>query len=157
MSLKKTFWKIFSNPPGANELTGLNEVFCFQLVMGVCLYLLPALCNHHDCKIPALSVLLYMHGVMWFFVMLGDRYLRHQYNMIRIFGYLEFYRQNRNIRRVPFIVFSGGKLEDFRILSSIFPCLDKIAHFLTVLWKMHFQNELTQIFILVSSQGSKWW
>lgn len=95
-------FRTLSTPPVIGLLTLL------VLVIEICMFVVPVFCDGSSCGAPSLSILLYAHGGLWFFIMLGDRYLRHQYNSIRTYGYLEFYRQTRNVRRVPFMVYSGG-------------------------------------------------
>lgn len=95
-------YRTISTPPVIGILAFL------VLAIEVCMFVVPVVCEGEACGAPSLSTLLYAHGGLWFFIMLGDRYLRHQYNAIRTYGYLEFYRQTRNMRRIPFMVYSGG-------------------------------------------------
>ena len=71
--------------------------------------------------------LLTVAGFFRFLLMLADRYLRYQHYISRTAGYLEFYRKTRNIRRLPLMVNSGGKLPE-------------MVHILTF-WKLQYFPE----------------
>jgi len=79
-----------------------------MILEAVALFVIPLLCPESACGISSYSLLLYLHSVMWFVIMIADRYLRVQHNILRSSGYLEFYRETRNIRRTPFVIYSGG-------------------------------------------------
>ncbi|CAH1797141.1 unnamed protein product, partial [Owenia fusiformis] len=105
-----------------------------QLILMICLGVaagvLPEVCTERLCGMSPYSYVIYAHAVMWFIIVLLDRYLRLQHYYSRTNGYLEFYRKTRRIRRVPFMVLSGGNamlvvvlkvLEDYCPMKHIDP------------------------------------
>ncbi|XP_078618014.1 transmembrane protein 192-like [Branchiostoma floridae x Branchiostoma japonicum] len=56
----------------------------------------------------SISILVYCQTGLWFLTFLLERYMRYQHFVSRRNGYLEFYRQTKDIRRLPFIVISAG-------------------------------------------------
>lgn len=49
-----------------------------------------------------------LHVFLWFLVLIFDRIVQHSHQKIRRRGYLKLYLRLRNIRRIPFTVYSFG-------------------------------------------------
>ncbi|BFZ13706.1 hypothetical protein BsWGS_16745 [Bradybaena similaris] len=82
----------------------LADVVFVGLVISA--YLIPLQCDVKDraCGEDPLSLTMYIHGGMWFILFAVDRYLQHKHDESRLFGYLDFYRQTRNLRRMPLFI-----------------------------------------------------
>ncbi|XP_062595603.1 transmembrane protein 192-like isoform X2 [Saccostrea cucullata] len=78
------------------------------IVVEVCVFVIPlrGVCTENVCT--DLSVLCYIHGGLWFVILLFDFFYRVQHNKNRKLGYLEFYRKTRHIRRAPLLVNSAA-------------------------------------------------
>ncbi|KAL4229277.1 hypothetical protein ACF0H5_012317 [Mactra antiquata] len=74
----------------------------------VCSFILPAYCNNDKCGSLAIPLTLYIVGGVWFIQLIIDRFYRHEHYKNRLCGYLNFYRQTRNIRRLPLTVSSAA-------------------------------------------------
>lgn len=89
------------------------------VILTFCAALIPEFChNIEDCTLSSLSILSYVHASIWVLFMVADRYLHVQHNLSRMYGYLEFYRNTRYIRRVPLITLSTGNA-CFLVISTI--------------------------------------
>lgn len=94
----------------------------------VCVFVLPVLCSGNKCGTDPVSVTLYIVGGVWFVQLVIDRFYRHQHYRSRLYGYLNFYRQTRNIRRLPLIIASAATaclLIVSQILSQQCPASDE--------------------------------
>ena len=49
-----------------------------------------------------------LHVFLWIFVFIIDRITQYFHNKLRLRGYLRLYLQLKNIRRIPFIIYSSG-------------------------------------------------
>ena len=49
-----------------------------------------------------------LHVFLWIFVFIIDRVTQYFHNKLRLRGYLKLYIQLKNIRRIPFIIYSTG-------------------------------------------------
>ncbi|XP_012945203.1 transmembrane protein 192-like [Aplysia californica] len=74
------------------------------VLLGVSAYVVPIVCSNCTCGEDPISLTLYIHGGMWFILLLLDRFLHQRHDKSRLQGYLEFYRKTRNIRRLPFMI-----------------------------------------------------
>lgn len=85
-------------------------------------YLIPLQCDVKDraCGEDPLSLTMYIHGGMWFILFAVDRYLQHKHDESRLLGYLDFYRQTRNLRRMPLFINSCGEFWSFLSLCYLF-------------------------------------
>ncbi|XP_052805755.1 transmembrane protein 192-like [Mya arenaria] len=81
-----------------------------SLLIGVwvCVFILPKLCTDEKCGVSAYALELFLVAGVWFIQLAIDRYYRNQHYRSRLFGYLNFYRQTRNIRRLPLVVASAA-------------------------------------------------
>ncbi|XP_002741424.1 transmembrane protein 192-like [Saccoglossus kowalevskii] len=73
--------------------------------------------HHYMCSF---SLLVYIHAALWLVIALIERYLRYHHYMSRRNGYLEFYRQTKNIRRIPFVVVSVGNTLILLLVMLVF-------------------------------------
>ncbi|CAG5125396.1 unnamed protein product [Candidula unifasciata] len=82
----------------------LTDIIYVGLVISA--YLIPVQCDDTDgaCGEDPLSLTMYIHGGMWFILFAVDRYLQHKHDQSRLYGYLDFYRQTRNLRRMPLFI-----------------------------------------------------
>lgn len=74
-------------------------------------------CENNKCGTSPATIMMYVQGALWVVCLLFDRYYRHKHNQNRMYGYLEFYRQTRQWRRIPLLVTSGGIS---RVILSIY-------------------------------------
>ncbi|KAI0238300.1 transmembrane protein 192, partial [Lamellibrachia satsuma] len=117
--------------------------------LGIVTFLVPFLCGADKCGISAFSVIVYTHGTWWFVVLLADRYLRWQHNLSRTYGYLEFYRQTKNIRRWPVMVFSAGNALLLIVLTLLHDyCSEDTDHCPGFLAPLHTCNYLQFVITL---------
>ncbi|KAK3612080.1 hypothetical protein CHS0354_031150 [Potamilus streckersoni] len=73
-----------------------------------CVFVLPAVCKDNGkCGIDPFSLLVYISGGTWFLELLCDFFYRHQHYIIRLHGYLDFYRKTRNIHQIPLMIGSA--------------------------------------------------
>jgi len=54
-----------------------------------------------------------LHVGVWVLTFVYDRYLHFQHHRLRRSGYLSLYMKTKEIRKIPFMVFSIGKLFEF--------------------------------------------
>lgn len=87
-----------------------NYSLLYQIVVEICVFVIPlgGVCKASVCS--NFSVLCYVHGGLWVVMLMFDFFYRIQHNKNRKLGYLEFYRKTRYIRRVPLLVSSGGSV-----------------------------------------------
>ncbi|KAL5020245.1 hypothetical protein ScPMuIL_003137 [Solemya velum] len=85
----------------------LLEIIVFILLV-VAVFVLPVVCETNKCGgTYPYYLILYVHGGLWWIMLLLDRFYRHHHYRIRLLGYLEFYRRTRHVRRMPFLINSG--------------------------------------------------
>ncbi|KAL3886677.1 hypothetical protein ACJMK2_026657 [Sinanodonta woodiana] len=74
-----------------------------------CVFVLPVVCkdNEQQCGINPFSLIVYICGGTWFLGLLCDFFYRRQHYIIRLHGYLEFYRKTRYNRRTPLLIGSA--------------------------------------------------
>ena len=58
---------------------------------------------------PPFDFLVVLHVALWSLMFLMDRILQYFHHEYQRKGFLEFFRQTKNIRRLPFYVLSVGK------------------------------------------------
>lgn len=98
------------------------------ILLQISIIVLPIKCPKKDCGTEATSIIVYIHGALWFVHLALDRYYRHHHNKSRQNGYLEFYRRTRHIRRIPLNVNSCANavvLVLLRILDDLCPKSEK--------------------------------
>ena len=84
----------------------------FQVSLEIAVFVVPYICSSSEekhCGISPVSIIVYTHATWWFLYMLIDRYKRCQHTSSRLCGYLSLYMKTRNIRRIPILIFSGGR------------------------------------------------
>ncbi|XP_031552688.1 transmembrane protein 192-like [Actinia tenebrosa] len=59
-------------------------------------------------EFPPFGFFLILHVLLWLIVFVADRYLQHAHHVSQGFGYLQMFRDTKNIRRLPYNVFSLG-------------------------------------------------
>lgn len=92
--------------------------------LGVSAYVLPMLCSIQLCGQDSISLTLYIHGGMWFVLLILDRYLAMKHRESRLNGYLDFYRKTQNIRAVPFQINSCANA----LMVILTKLLDNLCH-----------------------------
>lgn len=70
---------------------------------------------------PPFAFFVVMHGIVWAIVAICDRMIQVCHQKVRKRGYLAFYRQNRLLRRMPFVVFSAGNAV-LLVLTQLMGC-----------------------------------
>lgn len=76
----------------------------------VLVFLLPSLYDNrnHPNNFGSFSLLIYTHSVHWAAFLIIDQILHHHHHKSRLQGYLEFYVETKNKRRIPFYLLSVG-------------------------------------------------
>uniref|UniRef100_A0A0B6ZSY9 Transmembrane protein 192 n=1 Tax=Arion vulgaris TaxID=1028688 RepID=A0A0B6ZSY9_9EUPU len=71
-------------------------------------YIIPLECGNNIssriCGEDPLSLILYIHGGIWFTFFGLDRYFHLKHKKNRLNGYLNFYRKTQNVRRMPILI-----------------------------------------------------
>ena len=57
---------------------------------------------------PPFSFLVILHVGLWVIIFILDRILQHQHHLSQAKGYLEFFRETKELRRLPHAVLSVG-------------------------------------------------
>ena len=78
-----------------------------------------------------------MHAAVWLIVAASDRLVQIFHQQVRRRGYLDFYRRNRLLRRMPFVVLSAGNavllvLTQFK--NSVYGCKETKCTFSGMSW-----------------------
>ncbi|XP_067676117.1 transmembrane protein 192-like [Haliotis asinina] len=93
------------------KINTLWAIIC-QILLSIALltgsFIIPVFCLQNKCGADDIALVIYIHGAFWFIFLAFDRYYRQQHYVNRLNGYLEFYRRTKNIRRMPFLITSGG-------------------------------------------------
>ncbi|XP_048254128.1 transmembrane protein 192-like [Haliotis rufescens] len=99
-----------------------------QILLSIALltgsFIIPVFCLQSACGADDIALVIYIHGCFWFIFLAFDRYYRQQHYVNRLNGYLEFYRRTKNIRRMPFLITSGGNA----LLLIVTRILDEYCH-----------------------------
>ncbi|XP_065179584.1 transmembrane protein 192-like [Sycon ciliatum] len=85
-----------------------------------------------------------MHAVLWLVVAASDRVVQIFHQQVRRRGYLDFYRRNRLLRRMPFVVLSAGNAV-LLVLTQFKNCTTTDCSFSGMKW-------MEVLLILVSSE-----
>ena len=101
------FWPLPSIWVGAVELVLILGYIAAAFVCTFATNGKPDWPNNGDLD-PPFAFFMALHGVMWLVVALCDRLIQVFHQKVRMRGYLDFYRRNRLLRRMPFVVYSGG-------------------------------------------------
>ncbi|KAK0050267.1 transmembrane protein 192 [Biomphalaria pfeifferi] len=100
-----------------------------NIILYLCLcasaFLVPYFCPNSKCAEDDISLVMYIHGGIWFLLLGLDRYLLAKHNQSRLNGYLQFYRKTKNIRRLPFMINSCANA----VVVVLFNGLDRHFHF----------------------------
>lgn len=65
-------------------------------------------CRGNRCVIRTSSIAVYLNSAVWLYTLIVHRYISHQRNQLRRYGYAEFYRKTKTTSTAPFLVFSFG-------------------------------------------------
>jgi hypothetical protein len=60
-------------------------------------------------KCPPFGFFLVLHVLLWLIVFIADRYLQRAHHVSQGLGYLQMFRDTKEIRRLPYNVLSLGK------------------------------------------------
>ena len=69
---------------------------------------------------PPFSFLVVLHVGLWVLIFFSDRILQYQHHQSQARGYLEFFRETKELRRLPHAVLSVGMIA---IQTIYFACL----------------------------------
>ena len=69
---------------------------------------------------PPFSFLVVLHVGLWVLIFISDRILQYQHHQSQARGYLEFFRETKELRRLPHAVLSVGMIA---IQTIYFACL----------------------------------
>lgn len=61
---------------------------------------------------PPFSFLVILHVGLWVIIFISDRILQHQHHVSQARGYLEFFRETKELRRLPYAILSIGMVVD---------------------------------------------
>merc|ERR1712127_609572 len=86
----------------------IQVILCIAQI--VLVFLLPSLYDHktHPNNFSSFSLLIYTHSLHWAAFLIIDQFLHHHHHKSRLQGYLEFYIETKNRRRIPFYILSIG-------------------------------------------------
>jgi hypothetical protein len=114
-----------TNTPHSHIFTGYLSILELLLLVvyaaalvGMSLYGL----NHQD-DLPSYRLVAYfamIHVAVWAVVGVFDRVVQWRHQVLRRKGYLKFYRNMRNVRRVPFIVVSIANAAVLLLVSLLY-------------------------------------
>jgi hypothetical protein len=85
---------------------------CLQVCLGIAAFLIPDLCEEEGkCgKGEKTSLVLYVHGGMWFLLLLVHLYLYYEHRRSLLHGYFTFHLETSTLRRAPLFINSGGNI-----------------------------------------------
>ena len=90
-----------------------------QVCLGLAAYLIPTFCKEKQCgQQEVTSLLMYVHGGMWFLLLLVHLYLYHEHRNSLLHGYFAFHLETRTLRRAPLFINSGGERKWCCLLSA---------------------------------------
>ncbi|XP_041373718.1 transmembrane protein 192-like [Gigantopelta aegis] len=101
----------------------LLEMLLFVLLV-VAGFVVPVVCAGQKCGTDAVAIIVYAHGALWFVLLLMDYFFRRKHHVSRLYGYLEFFRRTKKIRRVPLLINSGASA----VLLILVKVLDKYCN-----------------------------
>ncbi|KAI6652575.1 putative membrane protein [Oopsacas minuta] len=94
---------------GYLSLFELFVLIVYSLACFIDIYFLPDITEFESVAFKnKFSFYALFHVFLWIIVFIIDRIVQHFHNKIRLRGYLRLYLRLRNIRRIPFIVYSTG-------------------------------------------------
>lgn len=59
---------------------------------------------------PPFSFLAILHVGLWVIIFMSDRVLQYQHHQSQARGYLEFFRETKELRRLPYAILSIGMI-----------------------------------------------
>ena len=62
------------------------------------------------------ALLAIMHVGLWLLTFVYDRHLHYHHHALRRYGYLKFFTKTKEIRRIPFMLFSMGEFHFYLLI-----------------------------------------
>ncbi|KAK7106384.1 transmembrane protein 192-like isoform X2 [Littorina saxatilis] len=93
--------------------------------LGLSVYLIPVFCRERQCgQQEVTSLMMYVHGGMWFLLLLVHLYLNHEHQRSLLHGYFSFHLETRTLKRAPLFINSGANA----IMVVLSKLLDSVCH-----------------------------
>ncbi|CAF1372631.1 unnamed protein product [Adineta ricciae] len=110
-------------------------------------------CNNHS----GYNIALYIHAGGYIVSLAFDRLYHHYQDLSRRDGYLEFYRQTRNLRRTPLFIISIGNAILVALIELLGSYRDSLFHLNWKLYPWYFLVLLTSLEVLVILGALLWY
>ncbi|CAF1401479.1 unnamed protein product [Adineta ricciae] len=110
-------------------------------------------CNNHS----GYNIALYIHAGGYIVSLAFDRLYHHYQDLSRRDGYLEFYRQTRNLRRTPLFIISTGNAILVALIELLESYRDSLFHLNWKLYPWYFLALLTSLEVLVILGALLWY
>lgn len=105
-------------------LTRVFSSFLFQVAFVVLAFLAAMFCSYpnpnqdkcpgnytHPLKVQ--TVIIIAKVILWILHVFFERYIHHHHSKVRSRGYFSIYRSTRNLKRLPLVIHSTGKVNLF--------------------------------------------
>ncbi|CAF3304157.1 unnamed protein product [Rotaria socialis] len=110
-------------------------------------------CNHHS----GYNIALYIHAGAYMINLGFDRLYHHYQDLSRLDGYLEFYRQTRNLRRTPLFIISTGNAILVALIELLENFRNDLVKLSVKLYPWHFLVMLSSIEVLIILIALLWY
>ncbi|CAF3721474.1 unnamed protein product [Adineta steineri] len=110
-------------------------------------------CNNHS----GYNIALYIHAGGYIVSLGFDRLYHHYQDLSRRDGYLDFYRQTRNLRRTPLFVISTGNAILVALIELLELYKSDLANLHWTIYPWHFLSMLTSIEVLIIIISLLWY
>lgn len=122
-------------------------------ILYICLalaaYLLPVFCEGKECGAEATTLIQYVHGAMWFLLLLVHYYLNHEHQNSLLHGYFNFHLDTQTVRRAPLYINSAANAI-LVILSKVLDTACPENNSCRMFTKAHYLQILISLEVLIA-------